>query len=433
MSKSANHTDLLSHQIDDILAKPPSWIFRCGSGLLFVIVGFFIAIAAFLKYPTIISGKLKLTTRDLPVKVVSKVPGRVEKLFVTEQAMVSPGERLAAIESPLSSESISFLKTVVSKTSRFLSDEKGGVDFLATSLAFGYLQAEFNSLTKKMEEYQFFKTNRYNHSKVKDLKEQIAHLNKLAKIAERKLQLNRSLLANSEEKFYVDKKLLDAQVVSRLEYIKAENDFIRQQQENQDLQKEIEELHISSLEYRRLLTDFVFEIEKQELDYKQSIKQSLKILESAVVNWDQNYVVESAIQGTVFVLNNLTTNQHVRLNDPLFLIVPAVQKFVCMVDIPSRGYGRVKNGQKVRIKLDNYPSHEFGLLNGKVIHVPEIPIEASSDSNVLYRVVVEVDPKQRSNYNKILQFKPEMTGIGEVITDEQSFLRRVIYKMRGLN
>jgi hypothetical protein len=148
-----------------------------------------------------------------------------------------------------------------------------------------------------------------------------------------------------------------------------------------------------------------------------------------------NFVLEAPISGKVHFTRQISDNQFVNANEDIFLIVPADQTFVCIVDIPPVGFGKVKEGQRVRIKLDNYPFHEFGQLSGKVIGIPEIPFATRTSSanseSIHYRVLVEIDADSRTTYNKILTFKPEMPGTAEILTDELSLLGRFLNFVHG--
>jgi multidrug efflux pump subunit AcrA (membrane-fusion protein) len=433
MSKVVRGINIHSEQVQDILGSTPPWLIRWGSLSLFSVLIIFFLLAAFLKYPTIIKGELKLTTEHLPVKVVTKVPGRIEKIYVLGNTSVKPGDKLALIENPLSSESIEFLQTVVKKTYSFLEKDGEPTDFAQTTMPLGYLQVDYNALSKKINEYHFFKNNEYYTSKIKALKDQMIYTANLKKIADTQLVLNNAELTNNEEKFKVQKGLFESQVISRLDFLDSENTFIKQKQENENLKRRIQELNISSLDSKKQLEDLTFELKQRELEFRESIKLSLRSIESAVVNWSQNYLLKSPIEGKPFVMNNIIEKQHVNMSDAIFMIVPSIQKYVCLIDISSRGFGKIKKGQRVRIKLDNYPFHEFGQLSGKVVDIPQLPIDlGTTDSKqIFYRIRVEVDQDSKTNYNKVLPFKPEMPGTGEVITEEQTLLQRIFYKVRG--
>ncbi|MBI2279245.1 MAG: hypothetical protein HYU68_00920 [Bacteroidetes bacterium] len=94
--------------------------------------------------------------------------------------------------------------------------------------------------------------------------------------------------------------------------------------------------------------------------------------------------------------------------------------------IPVTGFGKIKTGQKARIKLSNYPSYEFGHLEGVVSKLTEIPNENS------YQIEITLNNGMTSSYNKLLTFTPEMTGTAEIVTDDLRVMQRIFNQFNKL-
>ena len=66
--------------------------------------------------------------------------------------------------------------------------------------------------------------------------------------------------------------------------------------------------------------------------------------------------------------NYWNTNETVTQGDLLFTIIPIENStFIAKLKTPATNSGKLKIGQKVNIKLENYPEAEFGTLQAKVI------------------------------------------------------------------
>ena len=63
---------------------------------------------------------------------------------------------------------------------------------------------------------------------------------------------------------------------------------------------------------------------------------------------------------------NLTENQPVHMGDALFAVMPNNQPIVALAMVSAQNFGKVKVGQKVIIKLVNYPFEEYGSLSGNI-------------------------------------------------------------------
>ena len=432
MRESFKDIELGPQDVNELLRYTPAWIVRWGSLCLFGTVIVFILISAFLKYPTIIRGKVKVTTNDQPVKVVCKVSGKIE-LSVPENSEVVRGQKLAVVENTLSPESVNFLREFLARTSADFSTASESFEIFETKYSFGYLQEQYNNLVKKLADYNYFIAHQNYSEKINELKKQIHHYEALSRITESQLVLNTKGLKNNTEKFNVDKVLYDSGIISRLDYLKAENEFIRQNEENENLKKHIGELNILESQTEVQLRELVFQFSKSQFEYREDIKRSITLIESSLMDWEMNFVLEAPITGKLYFTKQISDNQFVNANEEMFLIVPANQRFVCIVDIPSVGFGKVKEGQRVRIKLDNYPFYEFGQLPGKVVGIPVIPFAsaAAGSENIHYRVLVDIEGDNRTSYNKILAFKPEMQGTAEILTDELSLLQRFFNRVHG--
>ena len=49
-----------------------------------------------------------------------------------------------------------------------------------------------------------------------------------------------------------------------------------------------------------------------------------------------------------------------------------MRQYIAKLKTPAQNLGKVKIGQAVNIKLDNYPDYEFGVLKGRIKNVSEI-------------------------------------------------------------
>ena len=73
------------------------------------------------------------------------------------------------------------------------------------------------------------------------------------------------------------------------------------------------------------------------------------------------------------------------------------------------------------------PYMEFGFLTGKVVSVSLL-----TDDKSMYTVTVSLPQDLRTSYGKVLEFKGELTGIAEVMTDERSVTGRLFGPLRYL-
>ncbi|MCL1677132.1 HlyD family secretion protein, partial [Elizabethkingia meningoseptica] len=95
--------------------------------------------------------------------------------------------------------------------------------------------------------------------------------------------------------------------------------------------------------------------------------------------------------------------------------------------VPSTNSGKIMEGQKVLIKLDNYPFQEFGIVEGRVRNMSSVP---DKDGN--YYVDVNIPKGLTTSFNKKLIFNKELKGNAEIVTKDLRLIERFFYQFRKL-
>ena len=102
------------------------------------------------------------------------------------------------------------------------------------------------------------------------------------------------------------------------------------------------------------------------------------------------------------------------------------QEMIAKLTLPVHNSGKLKAGQTVNIKLNNYLYQEYGMLKGVVKTISVMPQHDS------YSVEVSLPNQLLTTYQKKLDYKEEMQGTADIITEELSILDRVFYQFREL-
>ena len=156
--------------------------------------------------------------------------------------------------------------------------------------------------------------------------------------------------------------------------------------------------------------------------------QSFNQLKKAIRDWEYRYVLQSNIEGKVSFLNVWNTNQTVNQGDLVFTIIPKESSsFVAKLKTPVQNSGKIKTGQGVNIKLLNYPDSEFGVLQGHIKNISLIP-----NNEGLYVIDVELPKKLITSHKKEIEFRQEMQGIAEIITEDLRLIERFFYQLKDV-
>ena len=108
----------------------------------------------------------------------------------------------------------------------------------------------------------------------------------------------------------------------------------------------------------------------------------------------------------------------------MFLVIPKTTQLVGRMLVNGGGTGKIKPGQTVRIRFDDFPHKQFGVGTGTVQSVSMIARDG------VYLVLVALPYPLGTSFEKNIQFKQEMSGEASVITEDISLLGRILSEIR---
>lgn len=148
----------------------------------------------------------------------------------------------------------------------------------------------------------------------------------------------------------------------------------------------------------------------------------------SINDWELTCLFISPASGILSYNHIWQKNQNVGSGDKVFSIVAKDPgNIIGKIKLPAGGSGKVMAGQRVNISVTGYPYMEFGFLTGKVTIVSLLADEESA-----YTVTVSLPQDLCTSYGKQLEFKGELTGTAEVMTDERSVTERLLSPLRYL-
>lgn len=118
----------------------------------------------------------------------------------------------------------------------------------------------------------------------------------------------------------------------------------------------------------------------------------------------------------------------------LFCIIPKRNKVHGEVAIASDGAGKVRSGQKVNVKLSDFPYDEYGMLVARVIGVSKLTAQKkTSDGNLIgvYLVQVDFPDGLTTNFGKKLSLNFESKGSAEILTRPRRLIERLFDNLKA--
>jgi HlyD family secretion protein len=420
--------EIRSDEVQEILSSVPSWMIRWGITLIFGVMMICIVLTYFIKYPDVVKGTISLTTVTPPSKLVSKTSGEIEGLFVKDNQYVKAGDLLARIKNPLTKEAADFLEKIVLEVQLGLqNDFKSPIGFANNQTVFGGVQSEYNELINAVNEYRFsLNTDQYEKRK-QNLEKQISNYRRLDEINQRQFKYAEESYVRAEDKYNANKDLYAKNVISKADFFDQEAAFTQAKNELENLRKNNLQNTITLTDYERQLNELEIDFLTKKMNISQTIETRLNNIRNEINNWQAVYLITSPMDGRVNYLMRISENQFVEAGKQLFAVIPdGVDQYIGYIEVDKLGYGKVEVGQQVKIRLDNFPSVEYGQLKGAVQSISAIPNEDK------YLIKVGLTNGLMSTYNKKLIYSPEMTGQADIVTEDLRIVERIFNQFRKL-
>ena len=424
-----NQLNERSDQVQEILGKTPNWMIRWGTSLVFAIVGILLVGSAVLNYNDVIPAEIVVTTKNPPIYLKARASGRLTQVMTKADQGVRKGEVLAEIENTASYEDVLFLQKQLGSASQDITHLDSLKMNFPAKLNLGDMQSLYGTFLIAYQNLILFKTLAPNKKQSDLLKMQLAEERKFLANQKQQLKIFEQNLALSKRNYERNKKLLEKEVISKSEFENVERRFLEDQQRYERIKTNIFGTHIAMNEFTSNLTRTNIEGTEFENTYSQDLLNAEQNLRTALASWDQQYLLRSPIDGKVTVFDIWDQYQNVEIGEVLFTVVPnKMDGIIGRVSLPVRNSGKVKEGQTVLVKLDNYPYEEWGSLQGKIEHISEVPLQ---DQETEYTLFITLD-NLITSFGKTIEFRQEMQGRAEIVLEELSVLERVFYEVRKI-
>ncbi len=419
--------DLRSEEVQEILTDVPHWMIRWGNACILGLVVCLLIASWIIKYPDVIDTNIVITTQHPPEKIYAKTSGQIEAIFASNKQQVLGEEVLAIIENTAKYDDMLVLKTIIdtldiSYESFYFPMEQLPLLFL------GDLEPDFARFERAYAEYLLdqelnpleseFSANR---SSLQTAQEQLS-------LMQTQWELGKKEMALKEKDFQRFKILHAEGAISDQEMERQHLTFLQAQREQRSLTASISELRNGISSRQNDLRGTEIKHIRNRDEYLKNVVHSYNQLKRSLKHWEADYLLKASIPGKVAFLSFWDKHQHVDQGDLLFTVIPhSAKAFVGKIKAPPTNSGKLKIGQKVQVKLDNYPHMEFGMLEGNINSIAPIP---DSDGN--YLVDVQFDGDLVTTYGLAIEFKQEMSGRAEIITQDLRLIERITYQFKGV-
>ena len=416
---------VLSADAGEFMGRAPHWMLRSGTSVLAAMLALLLGLAVVIQYPDTIVARVTITGERPVGEVVAKQSGRLEALRVSEGQRVAKGEILAIVESPARADLVFRL---AAKLALLEPATLGGARMPDESFkpedGLGKLQPTYAAFLNSYNQLRSLMSDDYSEKAGALLRQQLA--GKRAQIESLRGQsvLSRREVELAREKFGRTKALFERQLLSAAQLQDEELVFLGQQRAETTAQRALTDAEIDAARVEKEIRDLEHERTDTLRAARQQLRTDFNKLRGEINVWESDYVLRAPADGVVAFYDFWSDQQFVAAGRQVFLIVPETTRLIGRMPVKSGGAGKIKPGQTVRVRLDDFPYKEFGVVTGKV---QSISMVARDGANL---VLIDLPHPLVTSFHRNIQFKQEMAGEGSIVTEEIRLLGRVLYEIR---
>ncbi|MDA3929066.1 MAG: HlyD family efflux transporter periplasmic adaptor subunit [Prolixibacteraceae bacterium] len=417
-----------SEEVQELMGEIPGRIVQRGIVIIFAILIMLIVGSYFFRYPELIKVPIVITTLQPPVSLVARTSGNLTQIFVNNGDRVQPQMPIALIENTSNYEDVEKLKVLLLQWS-VSSDFMLFLKMKLPSFNLGEMQSTYEMFKKSTEKYKLYHSQNYIPIRISILKQQADKQREYFKNILIQNEYKMKDLAISQQDYQRDSLLynLDLPAIASAEYNHSEQLFLQKKSAYIGFVATVNKAELDILQMNENIVELQMQYEQEILNGEMEVKENMQLLLSQIKLWEENYLIISPIAGIVTFTNYWSQNQFIPSGERMASIVPEGAEFIIgRAIIPSNGFGKVKLGQQVNIKLDGYPYMEFGMLKGKIKSISLVPEESG------YMAEVSVDRGMISSYKDQLRFIQEMEGTAEIVTKDMRLIYHFINPLRAL-
>ena len=249
--KHSHHHSQFREDIREVIFRPPHWIVRYGISLCSLILAGLLLGSWLIRYPDLISGKVKITSTNPPVTLVAAQSGRMARVMVQDGEQVSSGQHLALMESGAVYEDVFYLMQRLPEQTQ---DSEDPLAWLSGAwrqdLVLAELKPAYALFTRRLQEAEDFERESYPQQKTRIFRDRIAEYENLNGTIQRRLAIQRQELQVSEKNYADHRKLRRGGHISSTVLAQVETSYLEKKSQVEEVEGQLfrNRIEISNLQ-----------------------------------------------------------------------------------------------------------------------------------------------------------------------------------------
>lgn len=421
-----------SEPVQEIMGTIPSWITRWG---IFVIFSVFVLLflgCCFIRYPQTLSAEIIITSSNPPSRIASRHSGLLDSIAVENGQQVSRGDLLALFSAPAKYNDILAIQSFLDQAVLSPIDSILSLSCLNKSFRLGNLQPTWAEILAIAEEYTKFKNVDLNGHKIESLQEQIKHGNAYIDALLRQSESLNKDLKVQQNLFVKDSLLFQQKMISEYEFELSLQSYLAKQANMTGFEATLRLAENNLLQLEQASKEYEYQKIDATSQYNLRMYDALRRMHAEIDLWMETYAIISQVEGRVSLQDFWSKGQHADIGDIIATVVPSMQDSIQgRMRVPSAGFGKLKEGQEVKIQVNGFPYMEYGILKGRVSKISQAPEKASS-GEICYLVEVIFPKGLISTYGKTFPMIQEMNGNALILTEDMKLIDYLLKPIKSI-
>lgn len=432
----ANGQSERTDEVNDIIERMPTGF---GKWITLIVSFIFILLVLsgwIIKYPDIVTGQITINAASSPLKLIAQTSGKIQLYDFKPRDKVKEGDYIAVIQNPARTEDIHRLDSLLNQFNPNDSLFTKYLYFFPRKLVLGELNVSYYAFLSALSNMIEYQENNLFDKQATLLRKLFFNQQELLKENYTEKGIRQQTMLLQARSYHRDSILHTKKVVADAEIEKSKMINLSAVENYKSLDEEITSNLYKIEETQNKLKQLQIQKVEKENNLRLSLLNAYYELNQDISAWEQKYVFESPIPGQIEYLQFWRQNEFIQAGEAIFTIVPKENTIMGQVLLPEKGSGKVKKGQQVIIKLDNYPYIEYGSITGIVQSISMVtnsqPIASNSGpkGEGVYLVRISLPEGLKTNYGKTLNFKFEIKGTAEIITKDRRLVERLFDNLK---
>ena len=421
-----------SEEVQHIIERMPTGFgFRVSSIVVCLFILMFL-FGWFIRYPDVVKGEITINANNTALKLIANSNGKLKINGIKSMDNVKEGQLLAYIDNSTDPKNVMYIDSLLKSFNPNTDNILEMLHELPRNLSLGELNSKYYAFVSSLQDFTNYEQDKLFDKEVQNYRELLREQKSAIITSSKRVEMAKNNLGYAYKFFKRDSILFSKRVISESELDKTQMSYLTSKDGLQNTINNLINAQQSAQQTGSKLQELMIQNPEKAKELKIALISAYNDLSDNIKNWKQKYVFIAAFDGKVQFLKFYSENQFLQSGEPVFTIVPKQEKAFGQVILPAQGSGKIKTGQEVIVKLDNYPYMEYGSVTGRIKSISLTTNITKTEKNDVetYMLLVDFPNQLKTNYGTKLAFKTEAKGSAEIITNDRRLIQRLFDNLK---